>query len=91
MWKKVQTPSSCVKHTGVFCVGLSVPGKARRRGVGVELRNRAQELVIWGLGGHRGSYQNDPLWGFGLNNMFVTKECNTRKYCDLWQASLVQE
>lgn len=31
MWKKVQTSSCVRKHTGVFCDGLSVPGKARRR------------------------------------------------------------
>lgn len=47
------------KHTGVFCDGLRCLKKARRSGVR-QLRNRAQELVIWGLGGHRGSYQNDP-------------------------------
>lgn len=40
--------------------------------------------IIWRLGGHSGSYQNDPLWGLKwLGNMFATEECSTRKYCDL--------
>lgn len=60
-----------------------MPGKARRRGVGdTSSETEHRSWSFGGLGGHRGSYQNDPL-GFGLNNMFVTKKCNTRKYCDL--------
>lgn len=34
MEESAGTKLLCEKHAGVFCDGLSVPGKARRRGVG---------------------------------------------------------
>lgn len=33
MEESADTELLCGKHTGVFCDGLSAPGKARRRGV----------------------------------------------------------